>query len=81
MKELLKKVFSDWTNFTGSIKEEENIKVHQFLTLKIYITEIVILNNTIQDLGEIIGIILIIKIVGTRVAIWQKSIPIVKMEK
>ena len=27
MKELLKKVFSDRTNFTGSINEEQNIKV------------------------------------------------------
>ena len=37
--------------------------------------EIVILIDTIQDLEGIIGITLIIMIVGTRVAIWQDSIP------
>ena len=34
--------------------------------------EIVILNDTIQDLEEIIVIALIIKMVGTRAAIWEK---------
>ena len=34
--------------------------------------EIVILNDTIQDLGEIIDITLILKIVGTTVAILRK---------
>ena len=43
--------------------------------------EIVILIDTIQDLKGIIGITLIIMIVGTRVAIWQDSIPITKTEK
>ena len=62
-------VFSDPSNFTGSIKEEQNIKVEPVLTIKIYIMEIVILNDAIQDLEEIIGIKLIIKIVETRVAI------------
>ena len=40
--------------------------------------EIVILNDTIQDLEEIIVITLIIKMVGTRVAIWEKSVPVIK---
>ena len=44
----------------------------QLLPLKINIMEIVILNDTIQDLGGIIGTTLIIKIVGIRVAIWEK---------
>ena len=43
--------------------------------------EIVILNDTIQDLAGIIGITLVIKIVETRVAIQEKSIPVIKMEK
>ena len=42
--------------------------------------EIVILIDTAQDLEGIIGITLVIKIVGTRVAIWQDSIPITKTE-
>ena len=43
--------------------------------------EIVILKDTIQDLGGIIGITLVIKIVETRVAIQEKSTPVIKMEK
>ena len=75
-------MFSDPSNFTRSIKEKQNIKVeNQFVILKIYIMETVILNDAIQDLEEIIDVTLIMKIVGTRVAIWEKSIPAIKMEK
>ena len=63
-------MFSDLSNFTRSIKEKQNIKVeNQFVILKIYIMETVILNDAIQDLEEIIDVTLIMKIVGTRVAI------------
>ena len=58
VKEQSKKVFRDPSNFTGSIKKEQNIKVEPTFT-----------EDTIKDLGEIIGTALIIKIVGTRVAI------------
>ena len=46
-----------------------------------YIMETVILNDTVQNLEQIIGIALIIKIVEIRVAIWQRSIPVIKVEK
>ena len=46
-----------------------------------YIMETVILNDTVQNLEQIIGIALIIKIVEIRVAIWQRSISVIKVEK
>ena len=54
-------------------------KCKSWINLKCW--RFIILNDIIQDLGEIICIMLIIKIVGTRVAIWEKSIPVIKMEQ
>ena len=67
MKEQLKKVFCDPRSLTGSIKEEQNIKVKPISnTEDLYYGN---LNDAIQDLGGIISITLIIQIVGPRVAI------------
>ena len=65
----VKKMFSDPLNFTGSVKEEQNIKLEPVFNS-------VIPKDTIQDLEEITGITLIIKI-----AEWKKSILAINMSK